>query len=348
MNILKSVKKKFKNFSFKKTTAIITTLCFVVSIVFSQSAYAVMPVPNSLPVNPNLNTPAKSLIPFNLGRITDAFYSNDGDIVINIQDLHSHEQTQRNISSILSILDKNFGLKDIYLEGATGTVNTKWLSNIKDNSAKQKVLNNLLASGRLTGGVYFAVQTNKNNIIKGLEDKNLYTENFKILSDMYNKETEIKNYISVLNNLFNKKSEQYISNENKKINKIIESYKQEKIKTDKYIESLLKKAQKTDINLSKYGTIIKFAQIISKQKSFDVNKLNGEIAELLNELKEKISFQEYKALTEKATKKEFEVEFYFDLLKKAKDLNLLTDKNIRTHLLSLNIWYSTKISTQLI
>lgn len=326
MNILKSVKKKFKNFSFKKTAAIITTLCFVVSIVFSQSAYAVMPVPNSVPVTPNLNTPIKSLIPFNLGRITDAFYSNDGDIVINIQDLHSHEQTQRNISSILSILDKNFGLKDIYLEGATGTVNTQWLSDIKDNSTKQKVLNNLLASGRLTGGEYFAVQTNRNNIIKGLEDKNLYTENFKILSDMYNKETEIKNYISVLNNLFNKKSEQYISDGNKKINKIIESYKQDKIKTNKYIELLLKKAQKTDINLSKYGTIIKFAQIISKQKAFDVNKLNGEIAELLKELKEKLSFQEYKALTEKATKKEFEVEFYFDLLKKAKDLNLLTGK----------------------
>ncbi len=323
MNILKSVKKKLKNFSLKKITAIFTTVCFVFSIVSVQTAYAAMPVSN---VSVPTNLPSKTLIPFNLGRITDAYYSNSGDIVINIQDLHSHEQTQRNISSILSILDKNFGLKDIYLEGATGTVNTQWLSDIKDNSTKQKVLNTLLANGRLTGGEYFAVQTNRNNIIKGLEDKNLYSKNFKILSDMYNKETEIKNYISVLNNLFNKKSEQYISDENKKINKIIESYKQEKIKTNKYIEFLLKKAQKTDINLSKYGTIIKFAQIISKQKAFDVKKLNGEIAELLTELKEKLNFREYKALTEKANKKEFEVEFYFDLLKKAKDLNLLTDK----------------------
>ena len=326
MNILKNVKKKFKNFSFKKAIAIITTMCFVVSIVFSQAAYAVMPMPN---VSVPTNLPAKSLIPFNLGRITDAFYSNDGDIVINIQDLHSHEQTQRNISSILSILDKNFGLKDIYLEGATGTVNTQWLSNIKDNSTKQKVLNTLLANGRLTGGEYFAVQTNRNNIIKGLEDKNLYTENFKILSDMYNKESEIKNYISILNTLFDKKSEQYISSENKKLNRIIENYKQEKIKTDKYIELLLEKAQKTDINLSKYETIIKFAQIISKQKDFDVKKLNDEIANLLKELKEKLSFQEYKALTEKAAKKEFEVEFYFDLLKKAKELNLLADKQYK-------------------
>ena len=203
MNILKDVKKKIKNISFKKITAVFTALCFVFSIVSAQTAYAVMPMPNmSVPAT----LPAKALIPFNLGRITDAFYSNDGDIVINIQDLHSHEQTQRNISSILSILNNKFGLKDIYLEGATGTVNTQWLSTIKDNSVKQKVLNNLLASGRLTGGEYFAVQANKNDIIKGLEDKNLYTENFKILSDMYNKEAEIKSYISVLTNLFDKKS----------------------------------------------------------------------------------------------------------------------------------------------
>ena len=329
MKNFKSIKQKLKSFSFKKTTAIITTLCFLVSIVFSQTAYAAMPVPNNLPATPNLNTISQTLIPFNLGRITDAFYSNDGDIVINIQDLHSHEQTQRNINSILSILDKNFGLKDIYLEGATGTVNTEWLSNIQDKSTKQKVLNNLLASGRLTGGEYFAVQTNKNNILKGLEDKSLYSQNFKILGEMYNKEAEINNYALILKNLFDKKSKQYISDENKKINKIIESYKQEKIKTDKYIEALLKTARKTDINLSKYGTIIKFAQIISKQKSFDVNKLNGEIAELLTELKEQLSFQEYKALTEKATKKEFEVDFYFDLLRKANDLNLLTGKKYK-------------------
>ena len=186
MKNLKSIKQKLKSFSFKKTTAIITTLCFLVSIVFSQTAYAVMPIPN---VSVPTALPAKSLIPFNLGRITDAYYSNNGDIVINIQDLHSHEQTQRNISSILSILDKNFGLKDIYLEGATGTVNTEWLSNIQDKATKQKVLNNLLASGRLTGGEYFAVQTNKNTILKGLEDKSLYSKNFKILGEMYNKET---------------------------------------------------------------------------------------------------------------------------------------------------------------
>lgn len=324
MNILKSVKKKFKNFSLKKVTAIFTSICFIFSIISAQSVYAAMPISN---VSVPTNLPTNTLIPFNLGRITDAYYSNSsGDIIINIQDLHSHEQTQRNISSILSILDKNFDLKDIYVEGASKTLNTKWLSDIQDAKTKQKVLDNLLMNGRLSGGELFAVQSKKDTILKGLEDKSLYTENFKKLNDIYNKGNEIRQYLSILNNLFDKKAEQYYSKENKKINKVVKNYKEGKIKTDKYIEFLLEKAQKTNINLSKYKSIISFAKVISKQKTFDQKKLNNEIKEILIQLKEKLNFAEYKTLAEKSTKKEFEVEFYFDLLKKAKDLGILSDK----------------------
>jgi phosphomannomutase len=327
MNILKFAKKNLKKFPFTKATAIFTSLCFIVSVVFSQAAYAVMPT--TIPVASTLNNVPKTLIPFNLGKITDAYYAGTGDIVINIQDLHSHEQTQRNISSILSILDNKFGITDIYLEGASGTLDTKWLSNIEDDSVKQKVLNTLLANGRLTGGEYFAVQTGKNDILKGLEDRNVYSENTKRLNEIYNKNVEVKNYISILTSVFNERSKQYYSAENKKINRIVDSYRDGTIKTEKYIERILKKAQKTDIDLSKYKSIVNFAQIISKQKSFNSNRLNNEIKELLAELKEKLSFAEYNSLIEKATKKEYEVEFYFNLLNKAKELNILSARKYK-------------------
>ena len=327
MNILKKI--KFKNFSFKKTTALFTTICFIFSILCSQTAYAAMPIPNALSTPINLNNISNTLIPFNLGRITDAYYSNSGDIIINIQDLHSHEQTQRNICSILSILDNKFGLSDIYLEGATGTLDISWLSNIKDSQTKQKVLDNLLTSGRLSGGEYFAVKSNKNKILKGLEDKDLYSQNFEKLNEIYTKNIEIKNYLLILTELFNKKSEQYYSKENKNINELVKSYKEGKIKTDKYIEQLLQLSQKTNINLSKYKNILNFAQIISKQKSFNQKTLKKEITELLKDLKEKTNYDEYKILIEMSSKKELEVEFYFTLLKKAEQLNLLSNKKYK-------------------
>ena len=85
MNILKMMRKKLKNFSFKKFVAIFTTTCFIFSIICSQTIYAAMPISNSAaPID--LNNMPNSIIPFNLGRITDAYYSNNsGDVVINIK-----------------------------------------------------------------------------------------------------------------------------------------------------------------------------------------------------------------------------------------------------------------------
>ncbi|MBQ3835133.1 MAG: hypothetical protein II816_06430, partial [Elusimicrobia bacterium] len=274
MKTLKLIKRKLKeNFSFTKFTAVFTMVCLITSVVCSQLAYATVSMPN-IPVNTlSENSFPKTLIPFNIGKVTDAYFSNSDDIVINIQDLHSHEQTQRNISSILSILDSKFNIADIYLEGASGTVNTAWFANIKNVEKKQQILNNLLKSGKLTGAEYYAAQSKKDVTIKGLEDKTLYSKNFERLYNIFGKQTEVKNYLSILNNFFDEKSQIYYSKENKKINKIVQNYKAGKIKTDKYIELLLHKAQKTNINLSKYPAIINFAKIVSSKKSFNSENL---------------------------------------------------------------------------
>ena len=321
MKILKVFKRKIKNFPFSKSVSIFTTLCFVFSIMFAQTTYA--SISSSLPATAASIDISKNLIPFNLGRVTDAYYSNSKDIVISIQDLHSHQQTQKNISLILSLLDSKYGLDDIYVEGATGSLNTDWLSNIKDSSTKQKVIDILLENGRLTGGELFSVQSNKNNILKGLEDKKVYSANFERLNNIYAKQTEVTNYISLLKNIFNNKSKNYFSKENEKMNKIVQNYKDGKIKTDKYISLLLQKAEQADINLNKYKSIISFAKIVSKQNSFNQEELSEEIKVLLNELKKTLPFNEYKALMKKSSKQELEIEFYFDLIKIANELNLL-------------------------
>ena len=143
------MKNKFLRTLFlRKSVALLTAVCFVFTSVLTQNVWAFSPASTY----PNIfNTQEAHLVPFNLGRITDAFYSGSGKIVINIQDLHSHEETQRNIESILSILDKKYGLKNVYVEGAYGDVSTNWLTSLKDEKAKEQILNNLLASGKVRG-----------------------------------------------------------------------------------------------------------------------------------------------------------------------------------------------------
>ena len=125
--------KHLKILNIRKTVAVATSFCFLFTMVFSQTlsaAFTPAPIPT---VNQGaFKSIDDYLLPFSIGRITDALYTGSDEIVINIQDLHSHAQAQRNISNILEILDKKYGLKNVYVEGGIGQVDTSWLSSISN------------------------------------------------------------------------------------------------------------------------------------------------------------------------------------------------------------------------
>ncbi|MDD4166523.1 MAG: hypothetical protein PHN29_05830, partial [Endomicrobiaceae bacterium] len=183
--------KKTQITSFKKHIAVFTVICFIFTTVVGQGYAGI--IPGVVPVvnSAALGEIANKVIPFNIGKITDALYSGkSGSIVINIQDLHSHAETQKNISTILEILDKKYGLERVYVEGAYGEVNTKWLSGVKDKKIKEEILNNMLESGRLTGSEYYAVESGRERVIEGIEDKKIYVDNLKRLNEIYKKKQE--------------------------------------------------------------------------------------------------------------------------------------------------------------
>ncbi|MDD2523382.1 MAG: nucleoside monophosphate kinase, partial [Endomicrobiaceae bacterium] len=307
----------------KKSITLLTAMCFLMTSVFSQGIYG-FASPNTMPLGiKEISSINNQLIPFNIGKITDALYSGKGKIVINIQDLHSHEQTQRNISTILSILDNKYGLDKVYVEGAVGKVETGWLSKIKDEQIKKVIVNNLLTSGRLTGSEYYAVEKGKENLLEGIENKKIYVENLKRLKEIYEKKDEIESYIPYIENILEKTSEKYYTRENIRLNKIIKENKQGKLRADKYFEYLIKATKRANIDLRGYGSIVGFIKLLDKQKELKKDKINEEISQLLNELKGQLTYAQYKELTEKIGRKSQESEFYYELAKTVQKEGLL-------------------------
>ncbi len=336
---------KRKTSLFKKSAALLTALSLIMSgVLGSGAAYGVM-MPAGMPVvtGASLNGMSNTVIPFNVGRITDALYSGkSGSVVINIQDLHSHEETQKNIDTILKILDKKYGLEKVYVEGAYGQVNTKWLSGISDKKVKNQILSNMLESGRLTGSEYYAVESGRDEVLEGIEEKGVYRENLKRLKEIYGKKKEIEEYIPHIKYILEKKSEVYYSYNNRKLNRIVSKNKGGEISAEKYFSYLIQTARARGIELNRYREIIKFIDVLGKQKKIDTQRINGEISGLLEELKGQISYQEYKELTSKIGHKATESEFYFDLLKKAESKGLLSQSKYR----DINVFFEYLILSQ--
>ncbi|MDR1695910.1 MAG: hypothetical protein LBR69_04695 [Endomicrobium sp.] len=311
----------------KKITALLTAVCLIFPPVFAQNSAAALPsAVQTIPeVSPKVSN--NYLVPFNLGRVTDALYTGSDKIVINIQDLHSHEETQRNIESILSILDKKYGLENIYVEGVCGGVSTKWLSSLSDEKAKEKILNNLLASGKLTGGEYYSVKSGRENILKGIETEDIYSGNLKRLNEIYKKKSEIESYLPHMRYILGRTAEKYYTKENRKLNRIVDKNKKGEIGRYSYFYYLAKAAGKAGINLNDYGAVADFIKIIEIQSGLKPGTINNDISGLLKELKNEISYADYSNLTKKLSDKKTEMEFYGDLSSLAEGSGLLTSKH---------------------
>ena len=134
----------------KQIVTSITLSCFLLSFVFGETLKASV---ISIPLTNHYNElTGSSIIPLSAGRVTEAWIPGPAErgalpslsdkrniVVVNIQDLHCHAEVQKNISRILKSLEEKYALKNVYVEGAAGEVDTSWLRGIKDGALKSSV-----------------------------------------------------------------------------------------------------------------------------------------------------------------------------------------------------------------
>ena len=183
----------------KKIISILLTLCFCNLI--TMDIYGIS-IPTTY--SNNITITNYSLLPVDIGKVVQDTYVLSNTTIINIQDLHSDENTQKNIVSILDFLVNNYNVKNIYFEGAIGNLDFGWLNSIKDENIKKNIANKLLIDGKITGAEYFGFFNKKKNIFfKGLEDEQIYKENFTLLEKMYEKRAVIQKKINDISDKLN-------------------------------------------------------------------------------------------------------------------------------------------------
>ena len=275
------------------------------------------------PVNSVYPTYVENVVPFNLGKITNSADFSTSKVIVQIQDLHGDYQTQKNISSILSYLDKNYTISNIYVEGAPqGKLSTKWLADISDNSTKKAFIEAMMSGGELSGAEYFSVMEGKTDILKGAENFNAYSANLVRLAEMKRNQAVVEVQLLPLQMQIEFLGQKIYGKDNKKILALSQKYKKNEITTEKYFKTLFKFAHKYGISADKYPQLSLFKQILSTRNKINTDTISKETAEAVNLLKKELSFAEYKALTELSKSPETKKVFYLELnkhLQKTKD-----------------------------
>ncbi|MDR1195224.1 MAG: hypothetical protein LBL00_01970 [Endomicrobium sp.] len=287
---------KFFRFYVIKLIALIAVNSFLLTSVYGQAINAF--VQSARETDKIRQTLSNFTLPFSYGKITSSNFSPSDTVIINIQDLHSHPDVQKNIAKIIEIFDKKYGVKNIYLEGAYGQIDTSWLLDIGGDNIKDPALLSMIDCGRLTGAEYYSVSSERFTVIKGLENKKDYLENLKRFAKILESQNEIKRLLHSASSDIEFVKEAYYNRAQKKLDKLSKQYAGNKLSAKKYFNILHKYADKLNIDFYKYDNINLYMFMSENEKRLNYKKIIKELNLFLSELKESLPYGLYVSLME--------------------------------------------------
>jgi len=277
----------------RKIISLFISVCLFISIIGNEAVYSVY-IPQ-VEIPQNKQTTDMFLLPMSYGRITETCFSGTDRVVINIQDLHCHPNVQKNISNIIELLDKKYHINNIYLEGAYNNIDISWLIKIK-NLLGSSTLERILNTGRITGAEYYCALNDKNETIKGLENKAEYLNNLQRFGKILENQDKISVILNSVSDTTNVLKEKYYNSRQLKIEKLSKDYFDGKITAEKYFYLISKHTEKLNIDISKYENTVKYINLLALQKNLDYPVIIKQLKIFVNDLKNKIPAETYLAL----------------------------------------------------
>ena len=145
-------------------------------------------------------------IPAQLGTI-EKIHTRGTSTVILIQDAHSQPEAQRSIEKILQYLDSNYGMENLFFEGAFHGPLSKKLLNFQKNPAINRILaERLVDRGLAGGGGLYSLGNTPNTNFYGVENPGLYVKNLCQFRAVYQGKAESDIFLSVLEEKINLES----------------------------------------------------------------------------------------------------------------------------------------------
>jgi hypothetical protein len=292
----------------KQTVTVLTAACFLLSFVFAPALEAAAEMRRDL--RDFRQVLDDFVIPPAVGRISQGKYFGPGKVVVNIQDLHCNPEVQRNISRILSILDQKCELKNIYVEGAYGSVDTSWLCNIREKVLREKIIETMIDRGDLTGTEYYSVKAKKPGLLKGLEDRGLHTANIVRLGRIMEKKEYYEKKLAELDRELAFLEAKYYSVRNKRFNRAVAEYKRGGMDAERYYRLLVKYAVRINadpdrfnsvftIRMANYGNITRYMELMDLGKRLKYRRIAYQLQEFVQVLKAKLPYNAYNYLLQK-------------------------------------------------
>ncbi len=141
---------------------------------------------------------SKIEIPLCVGSIKDMYISqpeNEAKFsypisIVHIEDAHGSVEAQKNQEQILRHLEKEYGIKTIFVEGGVGKQKKELLRFFNEEDANLKLIDKLTEKGIVGGVERFLFSDKSGAEVFGVENRELYLEELKLFREVYSHKKE--------------------------------------------------------------------------------------------------------------------------------------------------------------
>ncbi|MFH1846740.1 MAG: glycosyltransferase family 39 protein [Candidatus Omnitrophota bacterium] len=276
---------------------------------------------NFRPIKPN-----KFYLPEHLGRVESFFKGKSKKTVFHIQDAHCNSFAQHKIAEIVDYLKEAHDISVLNLEGASEEFDLDVFTSIKDQEKRREIADYFVKAGEISGPELYAINNPEKVILWGIEDKNLYLENFKAYHNYLKHSEDVNSYLEELTRILDVLKKHIFTQELLELDKMSNEYKAGSLGFREYSSFLIQKAKKQAYPVEKFNNLYLLQQLIDKEKHIDFKKANTERAVIIDKLEKVLSRDEIRELVANIikfkTEKMSEKKFYKFIIKKARSIGL--------------------------
>ena len=275
-----------KNRAFLRTVASLITVFFLMTNTVSAQTLSLAPYDASLARLTDLR------IPENAGTLGERYQGDPGKpFLIFIQDAHTSREAQYRIRDLLTHFDKQYGIRSLFLEGATRRLQPSLYHFYKESDPSRKIGSFLLEQGELTGAELFLLEQEiagrKDISADGIESIETYAENLRQFRAVSAGSSAVHGFMATVRQCLRARADKVFSRELRSFFGLYEDHLEGKITLQVFLDHLKARASEhlgLDLGNAKhqfeYPMFVRYAMIQALQSSVDPAAVAAEEAKL--------------------------------------------------------------------
>lgn len=222
-------------------------------------------------------------------------------LVIQIQDIHAHEEAQKNIVGLIEALSEKGNVGLVGLEGAAGAFAIEPYRAYPNGQAKSLITTALMNQGYLSGPEAAAITMEKPPELWGVEDYDLYLRNVKAVTEGEKGRRGMEKFLSEAREFLDKEKRADYSPALKAFDASVEGYEDGRIGIGEHIRVLLKTWITSGGAAAEFAQLSLFESALTQEKQLSFERAQDERNALVSELTQKFSEADLSELVQKSS-----------------------------------------------